>query len=462
MKFSSGKTKLIIFSGIVAILVLSPIPYGSVPKYSLFLIKIFSFLLFALTLFDKKEREKFPGFFCALILLFYLFLVIQIIPVPINFLKIVSPQKYLIFKEYCEIENSHAGFTAISVVPYVTVGKFLEYLSYLLLGIVIFKTVSTEKEIKLITWTLIGMGLFQAFFGLLQALSGSERLLFLKKKYVFDVVSGTFVNRNHFAGLLEMIIPVSIGFLILTSIYPHQRGYGFRDKILYFIEERMQKLLLYTLIIIIMGLGIIFSRSRTGIVSFIVSLFLIILLFSWQRTRKGYRRFVLFIFVSVLFSAILIGINPVLKRFAYEAIISEMRPVIWKGAWLAFKDFMISGSGAGTFIYIYPLYAQHSINAIAEHAHSDYLEFLLELGVFGFSFLFAFFFGFWIYILLRWRKKKNPFVKGLGLGYFVGAFTIFLHSITDFNLHVPSNIIYFITLLLLGFKTVHLEKTHEI
>lgn len=452
--------KFIVFLGIIIILILSPIPYGSVPKYSHSLLKIFSFLLFSLSLFDSEEREhkKFPKFFCILIIILFLFLLFQIIPLPLDFLRILSPQKYLLYQSYCQIENITGSFIPISIVPYLTLGKFVEYLSYLLLGIVIFKTISRKEEIKWVSWVLIGMGLFQAFSGLLQALAGSEKLLFLKKKYVFDVVSGTFVNRNHFAGLLEMVIPVSIGYLILASIYPQRKPYGWREKLLYFVEERIQKVILYLLIVVIMGLGLIFSRSRTGIIDFIVSIFLIIFLFSWQRTRKGYRRLLLFILLSIIFSSILIGITPVLKRFTYEAIISEMRPVIWKGAWLAFKDFIMTGTGAGTFQYIYPLYAQHSINAIAEHAHSDYLEFLVELGIFGFSILFTLLFGLWLYTLLKWRERNNPFVKGAGLGYIVGAFTIFMHSITDFNLHVPSNIVYFITLLIVGFKIVHLES----
>lgn len=451
--------RFIIFLGIIIILILSPIPYGSVPKYSHFFLKLFIFLLFAISLFnEEKEEKRFPKFFYILILILFLFLLFQIIPLPLDFLRVFSPQKYLLYKSYSRIENIHESFIPISIVPYLTLGKFIEYLSYLFLGIVIFKTVSRKDEIKWITWTLIGMGLFQAFFGLLQALAGSEKLLFLKKKYVFDVVSGTFVNRNHFAGLLEMVIPVSIGYLIFTSIYPQRKAYGWRERLLYFAEEGIQKIILYVLIIVIMGLGLIFSRSRTGIIGFVISIFLIVILFSWQRTRKGYRRLLLFILVSIIFSAILIGITPVLKRFTYEAIISEMRPIIWNGAWLAFKDFIVTGAGAGTFQYIYPLYSQHSINAIAEHAHNDYLEFLVEMGAFGFLILFSLLFGLWLYTLWKWRKRNNPFVKGAGLGYLVGAFTIFLHSITDFNLHIPSNIVYFITLLIVGFKIVHLES----
>lgn len=271
-------------------------------------------------------------------------------------------------------------------------------------------------------------------------------------------MSGTFVNRNHLAGFLEMTVPVSIGYLILSSFYPPGIRGGAREKILYFVEERIQKLLLYLLFITIMMMGIIFSRSRSGIIASLVSIFLIILFFLPARSKKFGRKVISFLLIALISSSIIIGIKPIIERFAPEKMLSEMRPVIWKGAWEAFKNFSIVGTGAGTFKYIYPLYAKHSITAIVEHAHNDYLEFLVELGIFGSLILFLLIIGLWVYLLIKWIRRKNIFVKGAGLGILVAILSIFFHSFSDFNLHIPSNIVYFTVLFVIGIRIMNLEE----
>lgn len=451
--------KKVRFLLILLILLASPVPYASVPKYALFFLELSSLILLILFIAEKdKEEDKFPSLFPFLSILFLFFLLFQIVPLPLSLVKILSPGRMEFCNLFSKIEEFKSETLTIRISPELTKDRILEYFSYFLIGFIAFRTFKTKKEIEWVLIIIIFSGVSQAFLGLLQAFSGSPKILFLKKKYVYDIVSGTFVNRNHLAGFLEMIVPVSIGYLILSSFYPPGIRGGAWEKILYFVEERIQKLLLYLLFITIMMMGIIFSRSRSGIIASLVSIFLIILFFLPARSKKFGRKVISFLLIALIFSSIIIGIKPIIERFAPEKMLSEMRPVIWKGAWEAFKNFSIVGTGAGTFKYIYPLYAKHSITAIVEHAHNDYLEFLVELGIFGSLILFLLIIGLWVYLLIKWIRRKNIFVKGAGLGILVAILSIFFHSFTDFNLHIPSNIVYFTVLFVIGIRIMNLEE----
>ncbi len=93
------------------------------------------------------------------------------------------------------------------------------------------------------------------------------------------------------------------------------------------------------------------------------------------------------------------------------------------------------------------------------HAHNDYLEYLVELGVVGA----VLFFGIIIYLsvqaFLAWRARRNPEAKGLALGGIVALAGMGLHTITDFNLHIPANMLLFTVVLSLTLVSAFYRKT---
>lgn len=111
------------------------------------------------------------------------------------------------------------------------------------------------------------------------------------------------------------------------------------------------------------------------------------------------------------------------------------------------KDFPLFGTGLGTFGYAYPLY-KVSVQKplIYLYAHNDYLQVLAETGVLGFaslmSALFIFFYSS-LKALTRLSAAGNYFRFYVLLGSLTGIFSILVHSLTDFNLQIPSNALYF-------------------
>ena len=111
---------------------------------------------------------------------------------------------------------------------------------------------------------LIVMGVFQALYGMFELYSKNPRILFYEKIYGLDSVTGTFVNRNHFSGYLEMIIPLTVGLVIARIDLFSLSGLKWRDKLLRLSEKRPTINLLIIAGIIVMALAVIFSKSRSG------------------------------------------------------------------------------------------------------------------------------------------------------------------------------------------------------
>jgi len=111
---------------------------------------------------------------------------------------------------------------------------------------------------------LVIMGFFEAFYGMYEMYNENPRLLFLKKVHYVDVVTGTFVNRNHLSGYLEMIIPLALGLIIARISLFSLAGLKSRDKILRLSEKGLSMNLLLSAGIVVMAVAIIFSESRSG------------------------------------------------------------------------------------------------------------------------------------------------------------------------------------------------------
>jgi O-antigen ligase len=138
------------------------------------------------------------------------------------------------------------------------------------------------------------------------------------------------------------------------------------------------------------------------------------------------------------------GTEPLIKRFSTGEVSFGDRAVVWKGTLSAFRDFPVFGTGLGTFEHVFKLYQPAGLQNIYEHAHNDYLELLLETGIAGVLAAAAF-----IYVVLweTFRYSSNGKTSYLRAGFICSLLTVAVHSLVDFNLHIPSNAILFFMIL---------------
>ena len=400
---------------------------------------------------------------------FFIFVFVQIIPFPKFLIKIFSPSAYNFQKLYA-VDFLKLKFMSFSIIPSFTFQKVLELLTYFLLGFLVVKTVTKRYQILRIFSVVICMGIFEAFYGLFELYNKSPRILFYKKIYYLDSVTGTFVNQNHLSGYMEMIIPLAIGLIIARIDLFSSSNLTWREKLLRLQERGLSTNLLVSFGIVLMAIAIIFSKSRSGV---FILIFTFILFFGlttnyfeiYRFRKKWIKNFLMVAFLLILFISLYIGIDATLERFSLDKLLHDGRPSYWANTLRTFSDFPLFGTGLGTFGALSPNLEGESGPVSLVHAHNDYLEYLSELGLVGFSLLLGGILFVGVISFLIWRTRRHPEVKGLALGGIVSLICILIHSITDFNLHIPANMVLFsvvlpLTLVLAFYKrgATHLEK----
>jgi O-antigen ligase len=116
----------------------------------------------------------------------------------------------------------------------------------------------------------------------------------------------------------------------------------------------------------------------------------------------------------------------------------------------------------GTFEEIYPAYEESSTPPLFEHAHNDYLEYASELGALGFLLLLGGISILLAFSFLMWKVRRHPGIRGLALGGLVAVVVMLLHSITDFNLHIPANMMLFAVVLSLTVATAFYRRNTNV
>jgi O-antigen ligase len=359
-------------------------------------------------------------------------------------------------------------------------GESLRYLmlgvSYSLFFVLLVALFDTRSRLKWLLFALVFSGAFQAFFGAMMTLSGVEWLLFQEKEAYRGVATGTFVNRNHLAGYLELTLAAGIGLLMaLRDGKPMQ----WRSVL----ELLMGPKALIRLSLLIMVIALVLSHSRMGNAAFFSSLMIVgglfILLSPKHRLRNS----------LILASLILIDLLVITQHFGFEGLKqrlertqfedqvqerivrkavrdeatgalverevvetyiarreNEQRDDINVYAWPMMLESLWVGHGAGSFESSFPRFPGPDVRSHYDHAHNDYLQFVIEYGVVGVIPLLGFvLLAFW-HALRALRRRSSLFRSGLGMGATMGMLSLMIHSSTDFNLQIPANALTFVTL----------------
>jgi len=402
------------------LLVFTPLAFGAVHPPSIALFEIIAALMAMLWIFKTLSTGKFefintPFTYFILTFILYVFFQLFFSRYPLPAIRYPLPS---------------------SIYSWATKTEFLKLISYALIFLVTLNTIRTKRQITRIFWVIITMGFSMSIFYLM--------------RYFGAPAPRGFINPDHFSAYLGMIIPLSLGFLI--CVIARSPAIGGTTK-----QSHPRILLFFT--IIIMSAALFFTMSRGGMLSFIVALLFIALLVSTRRSMKNKGWLILAITVFIVLIVAWLGATPVLERIlSVNAEIASRyfgsRLPIWQGTLSIIRDYPIFGTGLGTFNYIFPKYQPLAIiNKHYTYAHSDILELLSEVGIVGFALSMVY--GLWtvVYLFRRFRERHDPWVVGMSLCLFGSSAAIFLHSFTDFNLHIPANAL-LLTVILASFISI--------
>jgi O-antigen ligase len=322
-----------------------------------------------------------------------------------------------------------------------------------------------QRKWRLIV-SLVALGIFEAFYGLTQYLSGWQKIFTYTKQFDLEEATGTYINRNHYAGFLEMILPFSLALALYE--YNKLRGDGRKQpaglkKLV--TRSTSQRLVLWLSIAVVLYAALIFSRSRMGIVAASASLLLIFGLMAAYRYHQ--RTGLLFAFAFFALSiglAFWIGPGPVVTRFqavGQEYTLGDQsRLSIWRDALGLIRHHPWFGTGFGTFPITFTAVQTTFLGQLVNHAHNDYLEFSSDLGLPAALILFASV----AFILSRavraFLSMAGDFERFVTLGCVGSIVAILLHSMTDFNLYIPANTLLFSSIL--GLASVTQQRNEKL
>lgn len=348
---------------------------------------------------------------------------------------------------------------ATSVSPSISFSSLHLSVAYLFVFIMILDCFRTKESLKIILITLVASGTIQAFYGASMVLTGLEYSFFEEKSYMKGLATGTFVNRNHLAGYLEMTLACGIGLLIgLRS----NKKITLNHVSAWLLSEKA----VVRIAVVIMVIALVMTRSRMGNVSFISSLLLCSLVLA-AFSREYKLRFLLliasFIVVDSLILAQYFGldqlharitatqINDVYQAGELVARQNEVRDEVFIYAKSLISEFWLTGSGAGTFEIVFQSVAGPDIYNHFDHAHNDYLQLLIEYGLPGFILFLFFSILCFRQALLAVIKPASTFRQGIGFVSLMSITSLALHSVTDFNLQIPANALTLVALFSLSY-----------
>jgi O-antigen ligase len=327
-------------------------------------------------------------------------------------------------------------------------------LTYSLLFVLILSFFNSRERLNLLLGTLIFSGTLQAFWGAFMTLSGAEWLMLSGKTTYVGDATGTFVNRNHLAGYLQITLACGIGLLLALR---DNRRFSWLSVLELLIGPKAR----LRLALVIMVIALVMTHSRMGNTAFFVSLVLVGGLFIILEKQKRLRNSL------ILGSIILIDILVVSQFFGLEKLkdrvlntrfndvvasgeiihrANEIRDDVFVYTLPLLQDKPLFGQGAGSFEAVFQAYAGNDIHAHFDHAHNDYIQFAIEYGLIGFIPLAAFtLMALWYAFGAVWQRK-SIYRKGIGFGATMGITSILIHSTTDFNLQIPANAATFVVL----------------
>lgn len=472
------------FTMYLIILILSPLLFGAVHTYA-YTFMVITVLAGSLLLVKKDiKREIKTGVYQVqfpktslnfAFVLFLIFLVFQIIPLPAFFVKILSPEAYIAGLKSLPAsgtlgkEGALAQWFTLSPYCYPVRMSIIRLSVYALFFLGLTQMLNSQRRIELTIFTILFIGCFEALYGLAETYSGSGHIWWYQKADYLKEVTGTYINRNHFAGLMEMCVLVAVAYVAALSERKEKRKDASRHtkspraRLAMYLsgEQRFNKRLFVLFAGAVVGVGLIFSASRGGMISAAGAMLCMSLFFLSRRNyrRKGLILLLLFLIISAY--SLHIGADYPVERFKHLDTSLEARSRYTQKTIDMFEDYKLTGIGVGNFQYGYPKYqAAEDKLRFFRHAHNDWAQFLAEAGIIGFCLLLA---GLlcYLYLTLRlWRKRTDPFAVCLGIAPLAVMTAMAIHSYSDFNLHIPANCLMLVAIMAIGYSALHLERHH--
>jgi O-antigen ligase len=440
----------------------APIPIGSNRGWSLAILEagtLFTIGVWALS-YTWRPFEMPPAIYRVRYSLFILTLwivypLLQLIPLSTSTVEMLGGGVGAL---YGDLPSSIATDSAyLSLDRSATVAGFIRQCSLVAVFFSVLATTTSISRLRGLLILVLVVGFMEAFYGLLLDFAGSESGLW-NPGHAQVTVSGTYVNQNHFAGLLEITIPVGLG--LLLSSWPRREKLSggrsiSRSLSSFFLSQRA----VISFCVVIMTAALIMTASRGGTGALAIGIITAVSIAVW---KKGVRaREMTLAMVAVILAAIAViwlGSGRFSEKMQATGFASD-RGALRELSFRMIGDNPLFGTGIGTYRWVFPSYKDERFGSyFYEHAHNDFLETLSEQGIIGFFTLAIGLLIILVRIVRAYGKRSDPLIQGALFAAIAGCVSLLIHALVDFNFYIPANAHYFFALLGIGTVASSLQE----
>jgi hypothetical protein len=380
--------------------------------------------------------------------LFFGWTLFACLPLPDGWMAILSPVRYRLLQQTEALTRLDAVWPTLSYAPFQSMGWWAFLLGLALLFVLLKHYFVSKQMLGWVCTILLVLAVAQGLYGILQALVPNMGVLWVNNMNSYlGNARGTWINRNHFAGFMAMMLPLMMGYCLSRVRW----GAKLKFKTLLY-SDRIHQHGLFLLALVVMTLALLFSQSRAGISSAFLGggTFFFLIRGRGRKMPKRYWMIVGGFLGLTLLYGMRIGFEPIIDRFLMLDQ-GDTRLDFWKDSLPIISDHPL-GIGLAAFKYVFPVYNVSSVSETLtpHYLHNDMLQLVVETGWPGFALLVG---PFLVFMVNRFRRIQqmdyymDPLRFFVGVGAFSGLVSISFHSLFDFNLQMPANALYFVVLL---------------
>jgi O-antigen ligase len=426
--------------GVASLVLLAPLPFGSVQAPYVLAIELSAAALGLLAILligrDDAARAAVPRAaltLCGLVIALGIF---QIVPLPFAIAEKFNPTAELVRPLIPYLGLSHPPAVSWSVAAPETTDALLRFIAYVLIGLAAAVAYDDAASRRRFAIVLVAAAVFQAVYGSGEYLSGHQHIFAFAKKHYLDSATGTFINRNHMATLLAMALPFALALALPEDGRRHRDDASWRERLVAAADGAGLRRLLAVAASAVIWMGLLLSHSRAGLLAALAGAVIVLVRFRDVRAAR-WAGAIGAVVLLVLLSAELTQ-APGERFFTVKDDIQSKggRLTVWRDAMGLVEARPVLGWGFGTFESAFPTVQSETIDLLYDHAHNDWVEWMTEGGVLALGAAVAL-----LALSLRGSRTggaANGFDVAFSVACRAAIVAAALHAMWDFSLRIPA------------------------
>lgn len=341
-----------------------------------------------------------------------------------------------------------------SIDPFQSVTTLLKSTAYASFFVLLCIHCTSKQHLNQLLLVILISGALQASYGVISTLSSPNESLVLGISNNASA-SGSFIYKNHFGNFVAISALIGLGLLLnqLTQ----------KNSYRHWLEGWFDGKLALRLTIMIMVIALVMSHSRMPNAAFFTALccFSLASLWLFRHSSSVKKLCLILLSLFVIDVAVLshyFGLEKLKERVISTTLTEEIRVDVVADSLPLIREAPLTGYGGGSFYTAFPQSLQTPTSSIWDHAHNDYLQFMIEFGVIATLVLIILIVRIFIRGLIRMFQTRNPWRKSLLAGCNSAILAQAFMLTTDFHLQSPANAILFIGVM---FGTQYLSRQHN-